>query len=73
MRANWANVGSDEDPYQLAFTYTPLTQQTDIYTFNQQFPFNGASAFAATNVIPPSNLRPQRQRRRGKSAASSDS
>ena len=61
LRANWANVGSDEDPYQLAFTYTPLTQQTDIYTFNQQYPFNGASAFAATNVIPPSNLRPQRQ------------
>ena len=61
LRANWANVGSDEDPYQLAFTYTPLTQQTDIYTFNQQYPFNGASAFAATNVIPPANLRPQRQ------------
>jgi hypothetical protein len=61
LRANWANVGSDEDPYQLAFTYTPLTQQTDIYTFNQLFPFNGASAFAATNVIPPTNLRPQRQ------------
>jgi len=61
LRANWANVGSDEDPYQLAFTYTPLTQQTDIYTFNQLFPFNGASAFAATNVIPPSSLRPQRQ------------
>jgi TonB-linked SusC/RagA family outer membrane protein len=61
LRANWANVGSDEDPYQLAFTYTPLTQQTDIYTFNQQFPFNGASAFAATNVIPPTDLRPQRQ------------
>ncbi len=61
LRANWANVGSDEEPYQLAFTYAPLTQQTDIYTFNQQFPFNGASAFAATNVIPPSNLRPQRQ------------
>ena len=61
VRANWANVGSDEEPYQLAFTYTPLTQQTDIYTFNQQYPFNGASAFAATNVIPPTNLRPQRQ------------
>ena len=61
LRANWANVGSDEDPYQLAFTYQPLTQQTDIYTFNQQFPYNGASAFAATNVIPPANLKPQRQ------------
>jgi TonB-linked SusC/RagA family outer membrane protein len=61
VRANWANVGSDEDPYQLAFTYSPLVQHTDIYTFNQQFPFGGASAFAATNVIPPANLRPQRQ------------
>ena len=61
VRANWANVGSDEEPYQLAFTYSPLVQQTDIYTFNQSFPYNGASAFGATNVIPPANLRPQRQ------------
>ena len=61
VRANWANVGSDEEPYQLAFTYSPLTQQADIYTFNQNFPYNGASAFGATNIIPPSNLRPQRQ------------
>ncbi|MCC6316789.1 MAG: SusC/RagA family TonB-linked outer membrane protein [Gemmatimonadaceae bacterium] len=61
LRANWANVGSDEEPYQLAFTYAPLTQQSDIYTFNQSFPYNGASAFAATNVIPPANLKPQRQ------------
>ena len=61
LRANWANVGSDEEPYQLAFTYSPLVQQTDIYTFNQSFPYNGASAFGATNVIPPSNLKPQRQ------------
>lgn len=61
VRANWANVGSDEEPYQLAFTYSPLTQVSDIYTFNQNFPFNGASAFGATNVIPPSGLRPQRQ------------
>ncbi len=61
VRANYANVGSDEEPYQLAFTYSPLTQQSDIYTFNQNFPYNGASAFGATNVIPPSNLRPQRQ------------
>ncbi len=61
LRANWANVGSDEDPYQLAFTYSPLTAQSDIYTFNQNFPFNGASAFGATNVIPPANLKPQQQ------------
>ncbi len=61
FRANYANVGSDEDPYQLAFTYNPLTQANDIYTFNILFPIGGASAFGATNVIPPTNLRPQQQ------------
>ncbi len=61
IRANYANVGSDEDPYQLAFTYNPLTQANDIYTFNILYPIGGASAFGATNVLPPVNLKPQRQ------------
>ncbi len=61
LRANFANVGSDEDPYQLAFTYNPLTQASDIYTFNILYPIGGASAFGATNVLPPTNLRPQQQ------------
>lgn len=61
LRANVANVGSDEDPYQLSFTYNPLTQASDIYTFNILYPIGGASAFAATNVLPPTNLKPQRQ------------
>ncbi len=61
LRANYANVGSDEDPYQLAFTYNPLTQANDIYTFNILYPIGGASAFGATNVLPPTNLRPQKQ------------
>ena len=61
LRANYANVGSDEDPYQLAFTYNPLTQASDIYTFNILYPIGGASAFGATNVLPPTNLRPQQQ------------
>jgi TonB-linked SusC/RagA family outer membrane protein len=61
IRANYANVGSDEDPYQLAFTYNPLTQASDIYTFNILYPIGGASAFGATNVLPPTNLKPQRQ------------
>ncbi len=53
IRANYANVGSDEDPYQLSFTYNPQTQASDIYTFNILYPIGGASAFSATNVIPP--------------------
>ncbi len=61
LRANYANVGSDEDPYQLSFTYNPLTQASDIYTFNILYPIGGASAFGATNVLPPTNLRPQQQ------------
>ncbi|MBC7923333.1 MAG: SusC/RagA family TonB-linked outer membrane protein [Ferruginibacter sp.] len=61
VRLNYANVGSDEDPYQLAFTYNPLTQASDIYTFNILYPIGGASAFGATNLLPPTNLRPQRQ------------
>lgn len=62
IRANYANVGSDEDPYQLSYTYNPLTQANDIYTFNILYPIGGASAFGATNLIPPSNLLPQQQR-----------
>jgi len=62
IRAGLANVGSDEDPYQLAFTYNPLTQASDIYTFNILYPIGGASAFGATNVLPPTNLKPQQQR-----------
>lgn len=61
IRANYANVGSDEDPYQLAFTYSPLSQANDIYTFNILYPINGASAYGATNILPPTNLKPQRQ------------
>ncbi|MFN4144232.1 MAG: SusC/RagA family TonB-linked outer membrane protein [Runella sp.] len=61
FRANYANVGSDEDPYQLSFTYNPLTQASDIYTFNILYPIGGASAFGATNILPPTNLRPQQQ------------
>lgn len=61
LRANYANVGSDEDPYQLSFTYNPLTQASDIYTFNILYPIGGASAFGATNVLPPTDLRPQQQ------------
>ena len=61
IRANYANVGSDEDPYQLSFTYNPQTQASDIYTFNILYPIGGASAFSATNIIPPTNLKPQQQ------------
>ncbi len=61
IRANYANVGSDEEPYQLSFTYNPQTQASDIYTFNILYPIGGASAFSSTNIIPPADLKPQQQ------------
>jgi hypothetical protein len=53
LRANWANVGSDEAPYQLDFQFIP---QADVFTqfvSNNTFPHGGQLAFAATDVIPP--------------------
>ncbi len=62
FRANWANVGSDEAPYQLDFQFIP---QADVFTqfvSNNTFPHGGQLAFAATDVIPPGNaLEPQNQ------------
>lgn len=62
LRANYANVGNDTDPYNLAFTYQPLA---DIFTqflpFNT-YPHGGQLAFTGPLVIPPGdNLVPENQ------------
>ncbi len=61
VRANWAQVGSDEDPYQLDFRYFPSSQIWGQYATHNAFPFGGRTGFEATNTIPPSNLKPQNQ------------
>ena len=62
VRASWANVGSDEEPYQLAFDYTPLSDLFTQFVNNNTYPHGGQLAFAATNIIPPGNsLKPQNQ------------
>ncbi|MCW9705947.1 SusC/RagA family TonB-linked outer membrane protein [Fodinibius salsisoli] len=61
LRASIAEVGSDEAPYQLAFRYFPDNDAFGQFGTTLGFPFDGALAFDATNVIPPSNLKPQRQ------------
>ena len=62
LRASWANVGSDEDPYQLAFTYTPVPDLFTQFVADNTYPHGGQLAFAATNTIPPGNsLKPQNQ------------
>ncbi len=61
LRANYAQVGGDTDPYQLNFAYTPLTNTFGQYGLNLTYPFNGVQAYAATDIIPPADLRPERQ------------
>ncbi len=47
LRASWARVGNDADPYQLTSVYTP------------DQPFNGVPRFAVNNVIPNAGLKPE--------------
>jgi TonB-linked SusC/RagA family outer membrane protein len=50
LRASWAQVGNDADPYQLAVTYSPGTQ------------FGAIPRFTVPNTIPNANLKPERTR-----------
>ena len=61
LRASWANVGSDTDPYQLAFNYTPVSQLFAQYSQGSQFPFNGVLGFQIPLTIPNAQLKPQNQ------------
>lgn len=61
LRASWANVGSDTDPYQLLFTYAAQTQAFAQYSQGSQFPFNGLSGFSTPATIPNAALKPQNQ------------
>ncbi|MCB0551237.1 MAG: SusC/RagA family TonB-linked outer membrane protein [Phaeodactylibacter sp.] len=61
LRASFAQVGNDTDPYQLDFLFFPVTDATGQYSLNLNFPFNGASAYNKTNTIPPANLLPEQQ------------
>ncbi|HVT86005.1 MAG TPA: SusC/RagA family TonB-linked outer membrane protein [Chitinophagaceae bacterium] len=49
LRASWAKVGGDTDPYQLAGTYSASS-------------FNGVSVFTPGATLPPTNLKPQETR-----------
>lgn len=61
VRASWANVGSDTDPYQLAFNYSAVSQAFAQYSQGSQFPFNGVLGFTIPSTIPNSALKPQNQ------------
>jgi TonB-linked SusC/RagA family outer membrane protein len=59
LRVNVARVGSDEDPYQLEFTYSPQSTIFGQYGTGYNLPFQGRTAFSSTSIIPPTNLKPQ--------------
>ena len=61
FRASWAKVGNDTTPYLLDFNFNPVTTATGQYSLNNNFPFNGALAYSASNTIPPANLVPEEQ------------
>lgn len=61
LRANYAIVGSDEDPYQLDFRYFPVSSIFGQYGTGNTFPYGGLTGFQATNTIPPADLKPQNQ------------
>ena len=61
FRVNYGSVGSDVDPYSLNFFFTPLADAFTQFVPNILYPHNGRPGFAATNIIPEDNLKPQRQ------------
>jgi TonB-linked SusC/RagA family outer membrane protein len=61
FRASWAQVGNGTAPYQLDFTYFPITTANGQYGLDINFPFNGALAYSASTTIPPADLLPEQQ------------
>ena len=61
LRASWAQVGNDADPYQLKFNFLPITTATGQYGLDLNFPFNGALAYSANPTIPAAALLPEEQ------------
>ncbi|MCI5082621.1 MAG: SusC/RagA family TonB-linked outer membrane protein [Saprospiraceae bacterium] len=53
IRASYAQVGGDTNPYQLNFLYTPQADAFGQFGTGTQFPFNGTLAFGGPATIPP--------------------
>jgi TonB-linked SusC/RagA family outer membrane protein len=62
LRANYADVGSDEDPYQLSFTYGAVSEVFGQLGTPLSFPFDGQTGFTGPATRPPLDLKPQRKR-----------
>lgn len=61
LRLNYAQVGSDEAPYQLNFRFFPIENIFGQYSTGNVFPYGGQTSFIATATLPPLGLRPEMQ------------
>jgi TonB-linked SusC/RagA family outer membrane protein len=64
IRASWASVGSDLDPYNLDFQYNPVNSVFLQYVSGTApiFPIGGVTtAFTGPRILPNANLIPERQ------------
>ena len=62
LRTNYAEVGSDTDPYQLEFRFFPVSDLFTQFVDDFTYPYQGIAAFERTGTFPPTNLKPQRQK-----------
>ncbi|WP_321287753.1 SusC/RagA family TonB-linked outer membrane protein [uncultured Sunxiuqinia sp.] len=57
IRLNWANVGSDANPYSLDFTYSPKdTYFLQYLGYEGTLPHGSRAGYEAPNTIPPGDL-----------------
>lgn len=63
LRANYAIVGSDTDPYQLDYVYTPVNSYFLQYLGSTagRFPHGGLLGYTSPRVYPDPDLKPQKQ------------
>ncbi len=59
VRASYARVGSDTDPYSTLVAYSPLSTYFVQYGLPGQFPYLGQGGFSVPRVLPESKLKPQ--------------
>ncbi|MEX0988559.1 MAG: SusC/RagA family TonB-linked outer membrane protein [Bacteroidales bacterium] len=59
IRLSWANVGSDEDPYQLDFQFTAAEEYYAQFSLNGNFPHGGLVGVTGPRVYPTADLQPQ--------------
>ena len=62
LRASYAEVGSDTNPYQLDYTYSPASTYFVQYSLSNNFPHNNVVGYQSPRNLPNSNLMPQSKR-----------